>query len=399
MLAHARTRLGMWVALCALGALSACGSGAVQTMPESSPTPAPVVIDISSLPGPSLDLSTMPVGAWPKVPWIEGQTLHNGTVDVTVGTGRWPESTSPQTFPFGDGSIRYDDIYGGRKTEIHLVDSAGAVTYSARARWPVLPSSDRTQVVWWEPDAQQVVIANLAAGSLTRTSPPWAEVPRNNRWWGVVGWLGRDDVLMRLEGPGENEDRYWRTSGEPAPQWLPRDVEGVSAEASLVFLPDYPYVDEGYGDSNCLTAVDVDTSAKVWRRCFALGDKPYPGLGPSVSPDGKHTLVASISITSGEPGFILVLDTAAGAALTRFDLGLYEGDNWGFADGMGVAIFEDGSHFVSVVSNAEHSASGEPTGIHHDAIVRCDLDGRCERTTPVRSYDATKAGPPPYRLE
>lgn len=397
----------------AMAVLVACGSngGGAKHSPTATP-PSPrqttqqatpqATVDLEGLKDVRLDLSEIRTGRTPAIPWIEGQTLHRGAADVPVGPGRAVPDPAPLVFPFADGALRYEARNGISGSRIERLNADGGLVGTTPATTPVA-SWDGRHVAWWEPVGHWVQLGDATTGAVTTVHATgrwsfWSPIPHPTWQVTVVGWIGADDVLVRAPGPGNKSDEFWRTSGREVPAWTGQRYVAVSAEAGVALVEDHPYTDPTGVDANCLSAVDIETSAPVWRRCFQLGDQAYPALTPVFSADGKRLAVASFSITTGEPGYELVLDTASGNMIARFDVGRYEGDQWGFETELSSPRFEDDGHLLAVADWRRHDATGAPIPTTDEAVVRCAVDGGCELATAVVAHGQGGDATAPYRL-
>lgn len=396
-------------------ALASCGTeGSDRPASPGTPDPGPVVVDVASLPGTSLALATMEHGAPPSVPWVEGDVLHTANGDVRVAgpgerLGYWSV-----VVPYGDGALRLLEP-DGRRSEpagrLQFLDSTGTVTRSVAASAPLL-SADHNLAAWWEYDAAELVVADTGGHIRQRlsTTAPWTRMSWNTTprmYMTVVALLGEDDVVLRWEGQARDQTRsgVLRTSAKPVPAWAsePRvaDMEGASAAAGLAVISSETTATQQL-DANCLDAVDLATSALVWRHCYEVGDVPYGNLSPTFSPDGRHLLVTVVDITTGDPGYLVALDASTGTVTGRFDMGPYDGDDYGHRHGPVDVVFEDNQHFLAVVADRTAAASGRTTSNAAEiAIVRCDVKGGCELATQVVDNVPTRAGeaPSPYWLD
>jgi hypothetical protein len=392
--------------------LAACGAGSgdqarspatTSETPTATPTPSRTDVDLRKVPGTTLDLSAMRTGAPPAIPWIEGRTLHLDRADLAIRPRFGAREDVPVVIAFGGGYLRYDDPSGRAGTHLDQIRADGTVAGSTFATAPVV-SWDGRHVAWWEPPTHAFVIGDAVTGTLENLPAvgPWAFFTSNHPGdpWNVsvVGWLADGELLVRGPSSRDAPEGIWRTSGRTVPAWTAQRFSGLSTEAGIALVEDFPYTDPTEVDANCLSAVDLETSARVWRHCYRLGDQPYPAETPVFSPDGTRLAVAAISISTGEPGYELVLDAASGDVLARFDLGRYEGDQSGFETELSTPWFEDDDHLLAVADQRRHDATGAPTTTADEAIVRCDVRGGCELATPVVAHDQATGGAPPYRL-
>lgn len=108
----------------------------------------------------------------------------------------------------------------------------------------------------------------------------------------------------------------------------------------------------------------------MWTMCYRWGKRPaYDPERPVLSPNGRWAVDLSYL------GETIVFDARSGRAVARVR-------HAGRAQDV---AFEDSAHYLVVLTHEPH-----PDAWPDQWIARCDMQGQCERTTPVivvRSYD------------
>jgi hypothetical protein len=188
--------------------------------------------------------------------------------------------------------------------------------------------------------------------------PERLPIPESSTPWKfsrVVAILGRDDLLISLHNGRGAEVDHVRTSGRPA-QWNARYLT-LAAPGLLLGQPGFTP-----RRGSCFTLLKVETSRPRWTRCYRwekrAADGPY---STSMTPDGRW-VIGNIFDD------VVLIDGRTGNVERRIR----------FDDKTEAVRFEDNDHFLVVLVH-EFPDDSWPL----NWIVRCSLDLRCERATPV----------------
>ncbi|MGH3366122.1 MAG: hypothetical protein ACRDOY_02850 [Nocardioidaceae bacterium] len=175
------------------------------------------------------------------------------------------------------------------------------------------------------------------------------EIPGERRV-SPVGFLGPQDVVSNVLGKkgiavAVRRDRF---DGSPTSPWNVTAIRAVSEAAQLVVgrVPQS-------GIGSCWEVLPADGGQPLWQTCRYAPDH--------FSPDGSVLAGTSYLLGTGDR-IVVALDAHTGRVLHVFEPS---------RDGEIVDVaFEDDAHLLLVVSQSGQSA-----------IVRCDLEGSCDRAT------------------
>jgi hypothetical protein len=324
--------------------MTACGGEKAAPDPDGSATPSP------SNPAKAveavIDVAKLGKGVAPKVPWLQGRTLHTGDQSV-----RLPGGQLDDVAVLGDRLV-LSGRPGSGSTEIEVLDGTGAIT----ARYP---------------DSGSRLVTNGK---------------RN-----IVAWIAADNTPMALQ------------AGHKKPAELRRDPKGTSGDAVAVVGDDcfngpetvegagcsvyfmmsrtdapLPYVASEHGivdrvDTKIATLSDVSgtgaligtTGGKKTCGRYESEDASYETcdhIPDTFSPDGRNFIAYPAAITEGPTtDSVTVLDSRTGKPRLTVR---------GPADSPAIwqAVWEDDSHVLVYVTQGEYLW----------AIVRVGLDGKAE---------------------
>lgn len=305
--------------------------GTTSTAPEpADPMPEPGGTTVLTLAG-------LAEGVAPAIGWVDGTTFHRADgLDVEV-----PESVD-DLVAYGDGAAGFDYSTG----EIWFSDGSSIPGFG-----PVL-SADGESVAWYfdEGTASGIRVGPAQGGDSTDTAVA-SDIPAGVRVQ-PVGFLGDRDLVSNVYEQGESvrvrRDTFDGSSSTP---W---DVEMVSAVSSPTQLVAGRTSVTDFG--SCWAVLPADGGAARWDTCDHSLDE--------FSPDGRYLLAGPAYRDGAGDASAAVLDAETGTVLQEFT-----------RQGDGVILdtaFEDDEHLLIVLSDEGRSA-----------IVRCDLDGECERATPA----------------
>lgn len=280
----------------------------------------------------TFNLGDLPQGAPPQVPWSAGGVIHDGQHETSVES----EGAGPARFvPVSDGYL-----IGGKG----LIGTDGTTKAPLPVDGMPVISADRDTLAWME-----TVSADQTGGSeaeLTTVDTASGEI-QHQTTVGIrgtpVGFLGERVLLQDLDEQAQLWDPATGGVSAVPNQETPRFTNGRDLVA--VF-------EEQDAGKRCTTVLDATRDfTPSWTRCDQLLE--------SFSQDGKYALLHS---TENE-GNSYVLDAQTGSEVLRFrDLTV-----------TGLTTEPSGDFLLEVTDAGQ-------TG-----IVRCNLDGDCERTTELTS--------------
>lgn len=312
---------------------------ATRTTPPPADTPTPTHVSPAPPPGTTtIALTGLEAAPEPATGWVEGTTFHRAD-------GR--EITFPDRV---NGPAAYGDGAVGQYS--------ASVPTLLFANGDVIPgygpavSTDRSRVAWFfdERDTAGLVVSPVDEAGNADNSPV-TTVAKGTRLQ-PVGLVGDREVVSNVLGPnGQAEGARIDVVGGESTQtpWEVDLVSTVSESAQLV-AGRTSATDSG----SCWAVLPTDGGAAVSETCDYSLDH--------FSPDGRHLLAGPAYRSGAGDSSIAVLDAGTAEPVHTFDV---EGD--GFIVG---TAFEDDTHLLAVVWAENRSA-----------IVRCDLDGGCERAT------------------
>lgn len=269
------------------------------------------------------DLGMLPLGDAPKVPWYDGEYIHDGSKRVRVG--EYSEVL------FGRISGGYWVQRGSAQSAITLIDADGRTIGDLTASpvsWPVV-STNGQRLAWTEDDGT----AFLADAGGT-------ELKRQHIGEGVepIGFLGRKVLLGAELGA-----MLW----DPSSGSVENLVLDTPASNNTTDGRDLVPVRVG---ETCVAMYSFTRQKTLWERC---GDQSLDGL----SGDGRYTILDGNSAFTAA-----VLDARTGRTLLSIENITASPVVWGSEPGGAVLI--------------ESEWNGRK------AIVRCDVEtSRCELAT------------------
>lgn len=330
------------------------GAATMPTVPASSDrqTPASPVAGL-------LRAQSLAPGAAPGVPYVSGVTLHDAGravplpipdalhVDdvVRLGSGwlvatRAREQGDPEAvtlFVPMDEAVRPLSTYGLRSLVVNATHT--------RAAWL---------------DHQGFLTSADSVGHVTRAkaraSTRDASLPL-----AIAGFTSSDLVSLEdgsVWNIAENVLKAVRTSGRGV-----GSAQGAiltSAGPIALTGSDSSSASAGAGERPCVSSIDAVNGDFLWRSCaWAVS---------SYSPDGRHALALPLeSAGSAHARRISILDASTGKVQSLFT-GQFDNKT---------LVWENDEHFLTLSAQ-----DGESADHASYTVVRCDLDGRCERADP-----------------
>lgn len=259
-----------------------------------------------------------------------------------------------------------DGFMASNYDEVAFLDSAGVVTASRPGAGPVLSPTGFLVAYYNEEDS--IVWAGQADGG--GTWPGTRDVPSDQRVE-PVGFLDEWHMVSNLS-TAEGHDTGLRVddfgpAADPVPVTPPWDLERVTAASAVAGL--VVGYSEMRDDGTCSAVYEADSAEPLWETCEYSFDQ--------FSPDGRY-IVGTHHYRDGEGNtFAVVVDARTGEVVHT-----YEGRF------INEYAFEGDDHLlisVRLIDGDERQA----------ALVRCDLSGSCELTTPLVRVDQMSGA---YRL-
>jgi hypothetical protein len=252
-----------------------------------------------------------------------------------------------------------------------LVGPNGDRRDAIKGRGPAV-SADGTEVALFELLTSRVGI--LPARS--EGDPLWAPVPKGEHLE-PVGFLGTGDLVSNatnVDGENLGIRRHVRDGSDLVATetgWELEAVTAVSEAAGLV---------AGYSefteDGTCSAVYEASGRRPLWQTCDYSFDH--------FSPDGR-LLIGDPAYRDGVgDSFAVVVDAATGDVVRKFSVESVRaaGGGTGHRGFIADTAFEDDSH---VLLHLNMYTEGDPGT--RQALVRCDIEGRCELATPVATLE------------
>lgn len=297
----------------------------------------------------SVDPSSLPRGAEPRVPYLRHDTIRSGSPAVFTTRGdHWQLWRLDRGFLVLDGNGRLTWL--GRGGERQLL---------GRSVYTVAVSPSRDRVVWGTSPGREVAgpvrltAADVRTGALVarRTFPEtvWAEAMTRHRVLLASSWAS----------PAPSTT-WWHLERRSLSLAVGEAAVGADVRAGRAAY--------AVGDPNAFcnrVAVLGRSGRTLWRSC---------GFVPrSWSPDGRHALVTHVYLDDAGTDYWTVVDARTGARTATVTGRL----DWN-------PVWEDAHHFLVPAMGDDGLA----------AVVRCDLRDRCERAT--RLWDTGWSRRPPF---
>lgn len=303
-----------------------------------------------------LVLDGLAPGAAPSIGWFDGPVFHRTDGTTVHFPTMWTEVIALE-----------NGFIASKSGEVGWLDPAGDLTASFEGDGPVL-SPDGALVAYYDRAAGSV-IAGQSDGA--GTGPGGRDVP-GGQWLAPVGFLDDYRLVSNLSTdsgtPAGIRIDGFAPGADPAPETPPWDdlirVSAVSPAAGLVTGPTVITDDE-----RCWAVYEADADEPMWGTCT------YGFI--RFSPDGRYLVGTTVHPDSQAYPLAVVVDARTGEVVHTFTgRHIYE------------MAFEDDDHLLLGVA-LEDGDDRQAT------LLRCDLDGACEPTTPVVSeaYRYTLAQP------
>jgi hypothetical protein len=277
-----------------------------------------------------VDASALPAGPAPSLAWVHGGVLHRTDGrEVPLPAGMTGAVEGPAG-AFSSGGTTSAPV-------VRQVDQAGRPGPALDAPPPVESADGR--VAYLDRDRGRLVTVDPDGVAHT------AVVPADVRDGTLVGFLDGDAIAANVDGG-------------PAVMLLP---DGTSTP--LPGLPEVTAVD-GHGTvasrslDGCLEVRHA--GARLWQSCAHSTSVSLVAFAP----DGHHVLLRQEAALDPTEVSYAVVDTSSGSALRLFRARPA-------GDRLGQAVFERAGTVMLAVTHR-----GRPV------LVRCSLDGACERAVP-----------------
>jgi hypothetical protein len=358
------------------------------TLPTQTPTPKPSMTQEPSPPGPSsaptteggtpqpapppqsdneivLDLDALPAGAAPAVPWYGDKALHSGdrAVPFEVAFTTLTELIEVPTgfvvlvdLPVPEGEYVNRELFLVRYDGTRELLAEGAVV-------DPMATADGRRLAWAEHHdlassnpKVDVVLASAETGKVEDRK----RLPTRHGLRGVAGFVG-DHVL--LPGNGARDDTLaWNLATDQVKGWAPDKAFGLLDPTGQVAA-----VTET-GMELCETYMRAADLEQLWETCGTTT--------LAISRGGSHAAAAHAPDWTNGYQWIGILDPVAKKAL------------------VGITV----EHPVRAAFEPSGDLIFEAWKEKRSALVRCDLAGRCELATPLRTGPSDESARMPYRL-
>lgn len=301
-----------------------------------------------------IDPATLPRGVDPRVAYLVGDTIHDGTTRVPATTrgehvGLWRTR---------NGYVVHDWVQAEQVHRLVHVSRAGGTTVLARSAWldGTAVSSSGRRIAWGEDRHEggpsTVTVADADTGRLVagRRFPA-----------ATVVALSQSRAVLTLRGPrGRMTAWWWNYRHDTLRRIAPRAAWIADIRHDRVLLATGP------PDAFCSrVAVLSDPTRTLWRSC-RISPRRW-------SPDGQLALATYTYFDETGTARWLTVRDRTGERLGR----VYGRLDW-------TATWEDDRHFLTLAESDAGRAS----------VIRCDVAGACERAS--RLWDLGSTEYPPY---
>jgi hypothetical protein len=312
-----------------------------------------------------IPLSRLPRGADARLPYVYKGVIHDGRARVRL--------------PRADGVFRLDRVanryvvllYDNQpdRYRLLLVAADGSVTTiqsSAHRIDGLAVSPGRRRIAW-----STITKDNPATASTLRTADVSTGRVRHKRNVNYAVHLGAwtdRGVLISPQSDASRDTRVWSpTSGRiSGPLRRGFRLGEVSKVGNLMGVS----YDGGHRDHYCGGVVRLDKPTDtLWTSC-------QYHVGSDFSPDGRTALLYPVLSDGEGVGRWVVANARTGRRAFSLD-GDFETD----------VFWEDARHFLVSVAQGRR-----------EAIVRCSVDGYCERASRFAAVSSDVADPPAYDI-
>lgn len=357
-----RRRVAGTVAAVALVAISVpVGLRVTDVMSGGEDPIAPAIPAPSGPVNVKLDLTKLPEGGPPSVPYLDGTTVVDGDDEIDVSGPAM--AIAPTT----------DGVYvTSTNWQLTHYTTDGETEDLGRIQSTPVASADGEWAAWaTNANGSATLVLRDANGEESTVELDGAEAYSVDVHTIVDGTAY---FTYYLRGNGRNVPLQTWSSGDEAPEPVDGDIDATAVSrdgnlaAPLELVHDF---------RNCATIVDLATGDETGKQCG-----PFFSI-KGFSPDGRYAWADNAE--GYGPTQVTILDTETGEVIRRYD-SASQRNLITFAD----TTFEDDD---SLLIRAEQD------GIGQTALVRCDvITGDCELAAPLADGTGQTGGALPYLL-
>jgi hypothetical protein len=293
-----------------------------------------------------VDPAALPRGPAPALTYLQRNTIHDGALRVPATRG-----THVALWNARGGYVVADLGERGRLRLVHVSTAGERNLLARRSEYGVALSGSGRRIAWdtfvgpVDGPPSRVTVADPATGRIVARRTFRAGVH-------VVAVTGRRVLLSRISMPPGNATFWWDYERDTVHRYF-----GLST-VRVDFANDRVVFDIPRDAPACNRVARYTRPARtLWRSC-----RWYP---QAWSPDGRYALSTHTYFDAGGTDRWRVIDGRTAERLSRVTGRL----DWH-------AVWEDERHFVTMAMNPDGQA----------AVIRCDVDARCERASRLWSF-------------